>query len=131
MPGLVAREGERGIPPERVVVAGFSQGGAIAIRLALTHPQRLLGLVALSTYLVHAERLAADAHAARRGLPVFIGHGTADPIVPLRMGEEAATALRGLGCEVEWHHYPIPHSVSADELRHLAAWLQRRLDAVP
>lgn len=129
--GLIAHEGARGIPPERIVVAGFSQGGAIAIQLALRHPQRLLGLIALSTYLLHAEQLAAEAQTASRGLPVFIGHGEADPIVPFRLGEEAARKLRALDCEVEWHSYPIPHSVSAEELRHIAAWLKRRLDGMP
>ncbi|MEJ8567268.1 alpha/beta hydrolase [Elongatibacter sediminis] len=125
---LVVREGERGIPSERVIVAGFSQGGAIAIQLALRYPQRLAGLVALSTYLLQGDRLGARVHAANRDLPVFMGHGQADPVVPFAMGEQAAAALRSLGYAVEWRAYPIPHSVSADELAHVADWMRRRLD---
>lgn len=124
---LVARERARGIPPGRIVLAGFSQGGAIAIQLALRYPQRLAGLVALSTYLLHPERFAHEAHAANRDLPIFMAHGRMDPMLPYAMGEQAAEALRGLGYPLEWHSYPIPHSVSAEELAHLSDWLKRRL----
>jgi phospholipase/carboxylesterase len=126
---LVAREQERGIPAERIVLAGFSQGGAIAIQLALRHPRRLAGLVALSTYLLHPGRLAGEAHPANRELPIFMAHGQLDPLLPYRMGEQAASALRALGYPLEWHSYPIPHSVSAEELGHLSAWLKRQLDS--
>jgi len=125
---LVGREIDRGIAAERIVVAGFSQGGAIAIQLALRYPQPLAGLIALSTYLVQAHRLAAQAHPANRDLPVFMAHGRADPVVPYALGAQAAAALRGLGYPLEWHDYPIAHAVSSEEMAHIANWLRRRLE---
>lgn len=124
---LVEREIERGIDPGRIVVAGFSQGGAIAIQVALRFPQRLAGLIALSTYLLLEHRIEAERNPASDGLPVFFGHGSADPMVPHALGEHAADRLRTLGWDVEWHSYPMPHSVCPEETGHLAAWLQRRL----
>lgn len=124
---LIARENDRGIAPERVVVAGFSQGGAIAIQLALRYPSRLAGLIALSTYLLNADRLAREAHTANSDLAVFMGHGQSDPVVPFKMGQQAAETLQQLGYPVEWHSYPMPHSVNGDELGHVASWLRRRL----
>lgn len=124
---LVRRERGRGIEPGRIVVAGFSQGGAIALQAALRYPERLAGLVALSTYLLLDERLEAEAHEANRGLPVFFGHGTQDPMVPHRLGEMAAERLRALGHAVEWHSYPMPHAVCPEEVEDLAAWLRARL----
>ncbi len=124
---LIAREAERGVPPERVIVAGFSQGGAIAIQAAVRYPQRLGGLIALSTYLLHGDRLAAEASPANRELPGFMGPGEADPVVPCALGEQAAASLRSLDYPLEWHSYPMPHSVSAEELADLASWLRGRL----
>ena len=124
---LVRREQERGIAAGRIVVAGFSQGGAIALQSALRYPERLAGLVALSTYLLLDERLEADAHEANRGLPVFFGHGIEDPMVPHRLGEMAAERLRGMGHAVEWHSYRMPHAVCPEEVDDLAAWLLARL----
>lgn len=123
---LIAREVERGIAPERIVLAGFSQGGAIAIQLALRHQPRLAGLMALSTYLLFKDRLLAGAEDLQN-LPAFMAHGRQDPVVPLAMGEAAAEALRQLGCDVEWHSYPIPHSVSMDEIGDIRNWLRARL----
>ena len=123
---LVAREVRRGVAPEHIVLAGFSQGGAIAIQLALRHQPRLAGLMALSTYLLLRDGLQADA-AQLQPLPVFMGHGRQDPVVPLTMGEAAAEALRQFGCDVEWHSYPIPHSVSMDEIGDIRNWLRARL----
>lgn len=124
---LVRRERERGIDAGRIVVAGFSQGGAIALQLALRYPEKLAGLIALSTYLLLEHRLAADAHEANHGLPVFLGHGTQDPMVPLQAGEQVAERLRRMGCAVEWHSYAMPHAVCPEEVADLAAWLRTRL----
>lgn len=124
---LVQRERERGIPANRIVVAGFSQGGAIALQMALRYPDRLAGLVALSTYLLLEDRLPGEASVANRDLPVFFGHGTADPMVPLQLGRAAADRLVKMGYPVEWHQYPMPHSVCPEEVSHLAAWFRARL----
>lgn len=124
---LIEREQRRGIPPERVVLAGFSQGGAIALQLALRYPHRLAGLVALSTYLLNASRTRAEAHLINQGLPVFMAHGAMDPVVPFSMGQSAAHELQAWGYPVDWHTYPIAHSVSPEEIAHMAAWLRQQL----
>jgi len=125
---LVRREIGRGIAANRIVVAGFSQGGAIALQMALRFPQRLAGLVALSTYLLLDQRLENDAHEANRGLPVFVGHGSQDPMVPYQLGERAAGRLRELGYAVEFHRYAMPHAVCPAEVADLVAWLRARFD---
>lgn len=125
---LIGREQERGIAANRVVLAGFSQGGAIAIQLALRYPQRLAGLIALSCYLMHADRLQTEASAVNRGLPVFMAHGEMDPVVPFSWGESAARELSSQGYPVDWHAYPIEHSVSPEEIRHIGTWLSKLLD---
>jgi phospholipase/carboxylesterase len=124
---LIRRERDRGIDADRIVLAGFSQGGAIALQAALRYPERLAGLVALSTYLLLDDRLEQELDEANHGLPVFCGHGTYDPMVPYALGEMAANRLRGLGYAVEWHGYPMPHAVCPDEVRDLAGWLSARL----
>ncbi len=125
---LIARENKRGIASGRIVVAGFSQGGAIALQLALRYPETLAGLVALSTYMLMDERLENDRHEANRDLPVFVGHGSADPMVPCFLGEQVAERLRGMGHAVEWHSYPMMHAVCPREIADLSAWLQKCLD---
>ena len=124
---LVARERERGIASERIVVAGFSQGGAIALQLALRYPEPLAGLVALSTYLLMDDRLENDRHGANKSLPVFAGHGKSDPMVPCFLGEQLTGRLRGLGHEVEWHSYPMLHSVCPQEIADLSIWMKKCL----
>jgi phospholipase/carboxylesterase len=126
---LVAREAARGIPPERVVLAGFSQGGAIALSAGLRRVQPLAGIVALSTYLPMAPQAAQFTRHAALRQPVFMAHGSADPVVPARAGEHSAQVLRSLGFELEWHAYPMGHSVCAEEIRDLGDWLQRRFAA--
>ena len=126
--GLVDAERERGIPAERIVVAGFSQGGAIALHAGLRYPHRLAGILALSTYLPLADSLAAEAHAANREVPVFLGHGSQDPVVPLPLSDRSLEQLAALGYAVEIHTYPMPHSVCAEELRDVSNWLDRRLN---
>jgi phospholipase/carboxylesterase len=128
---LIRREIARGIPSGRIIVAGFSQGGAIAVQLALRFPQRLAGLVALSTYLLLDHRLEKDAHNANQGLPVFVGHGSHDPMVPVQLGEMAASRLRSMGHEVEFHRYPMPHAVCPEEVADLAAWFRARFETPP
>lgn len=123
---LIAREVERGIASDRIVLAGFSQGGAIAIQAALRQQPPLAGLMALSTYLLLPDRLQSEADSLTK-LPAFVAHGQVDPVVPVAMGEAAANTLRELGCEVTWKTYPIPHSVSMDEIRDISSWLQARL----
>ena len=124
---VVRREQERGIEPSHIVVAGFSQGGAIAIQCALRYPERLAGLIALSTYMLRAQHLEDERHEANEGLPVFSGHGSADPIVPIHLGTQAASQLERLGHVVEQHSYPMQHAVCPDEIGHIAAWLQERI----
>jgi phospholipase/carboxylesterase len=123
---LVAREGERGIPPSRVVLAGFSQGGAIVLTAALRREQPVAGVLALSTYLPLASSNAVEATPGGRSTPVFMGHGTQDPMVRCAWGEASRDALRALGVPVEWRTYPMPHSVCADEVRDAGDWLTAR-----
>ena len=124
---LIRREIDRGIPPERIVLAGFSQGGAIAVQLALRYPKRLAGLIALSTYLLFPDRLDSQVHEANRKLPVFAGHGTSDPMVPFGMGEALARQLESIGYPVEWHSYPMQHAVCPQEISDITAWLRDRI----
>ena len=125
---LLAREAERGIPPSRTVLAGFSQGGAIALYLGLRRPQKLAGVMALSTYLVWDPPEDDALSPANRGTPVFLAHGEHDPLVPLAGGESARRRLAALGYPVEWRTYPIQHQVSLEEIREVGAWLLRVLD---
>ena len=124
---LIDRERQRGIDSRRIVLAGFSQGGAIALQLALRYPQRLAGLVALSTYLLLEYRLDADRKEVNGDIPVFVGHGTADPMVPFMLGEQVAERLRALGHPVEWHGYPMMHAVCPQEIADLSAWMSKQL----
>lgn len=125
---LVQREISRGIASERILVAGFSQGGAIALQLALRFPEKLAGVIALSSYLLFPDRIESQRHEANSRLPAFVGHGTLDPVVPIAMGEAAARQLEAMGHPVEWHSYPMPHSVSPEEIGHLSAWMEKHLE---
>jgi phospholipase/carboxylesterase len=124
---LLEREAARGVAPERTVLAGFSQGAAITLGTGLRHRQRLAGLVALSGYLPLQSVTAAERQSANATTPVFVGHGERDGIVPMARGAAARDALSALGAPVEWHAYPMEHSVCAEELQHLGAWLRRVL----
>jgi phospholipase/carboxylesterase len=124
---LIEREKSRGVAPARIVLAGFSQGGAIALHTGLRHPERLAGILALSTYLPLADTLAAEAHPANREAPIFMAHGTEDSLIPLARARASRDALQALGYQVEWHEYPMPHSVCAEEIAHIGAWLTRVL----
>jgi phospholipase/carboxylesterase len=122
---LLDREVARGVPAGRLVLAGFSQGGAIALQAGLRQARPLAGIVALSTYLPLAATLAAERPAASASVPVFMAHGTADPIVPHERGTASRDALVALGQPVEWHEYPMAHSVNSDEIVAIARFLAR------
>ncbi len=124
---LIAREKERGTQANRLVLAGFSQGGAIALQTGLRHAERIAGIMALSTYLPIAEKFAAEASAANRGVPIFMAHGSVDPVIPLARAEQSRGLLRSLGYPVEWREYPMPHSVCAEEVNDISAWLGKVL----
>lgn len=126
---LVEREKERGIAAERIFVAGFSQGGALALYTALRYPERLGGVIALSTYLPLAAKLADEAHPANAAVPIFMAHGLHDMVVPTALGEGSRDTLLARGYDVEWHTYLVPHSVCAEEIADLRAWLLRALPA--
>jgi phospholipase/carboxylesterase len=122
---LIAREIARGIPSERIVVAGFSQGGAVGFELALTYPTRLAGLLALSTYFATRERVIP--HPANAGLSIAIQHGLHDPLVPERMGKQSATVLTEWGYPVDYRTYPMQHEVCPAQIRDIGNWLAARL----
>ncbi len=124
---LVENESAAGIPPERIVLAGFSQGGAIALQTALRYPKRLAGVLALSCYLPLAETLEREAAEENAQIPIFMAHGLNDPVVPLQGAEMSREFLEGRGYPVEWRTYPMDHSVCLEEVQHIAAWFQRIL----
>jgi phospholipase/carboxylesterase len=120
-------EAERGISTERTVLAGFSQGGAVALSAGLRFPRQLAGLLALSTYLPFPARLGAERSRANAGVPILMCHGRMDPIVEIGMGLEARAALEAQGYPVEWCEYPMEHEVCAAELEEIGRWLTQRL----
>ena len=124
---LLAREKARGVGAARIVLAGFSQGGAVALQTALRHAERLAGVLALSTYLPLAATLPAEASPANRDVPVFMAHGSHDPIVPVDRATRSRDRLREAGYAVEWHEYPMAHAVCGEEIADVAAWLRARL----
>ena len=127
---LLARENERGVPASRILLAGFSQGGAVALATGLARTEPLAGLVAMSTYLPGLGGAdAPQATAAARAQPVFMAHGTFDPVVPVFAGQASAQALQADGLRVEWRTYPIAHQVCAEEIHDLGDWLSARFSA--
>jgi len=126
---LIAREKARGIPARRIVLAGFSQGCAMTLMTGLRHDERLAGLVGLSGYLPLAAKAEAERHAANRETPIFLAHGTADPMIPIARARQSRDALIALGHPVEWHEYAMPHSVSPAEIADLNRWLLGALSA--
>ena len=126
---LIAREAARGVPAERVILAGFSQGGAIALAGGVRHATRLAGIVALSTYLPLADKTADERSLANAQAPIFIGHGSADAVVPQALGIATRDALTTLGHAVEWHSYPMAHQVCAAEIADLRDWIGAHLHA--
>jgi phospholipase/carboxylesterase len=124
---LLERERQRGVAPRRLVLAGFSQGGAMALHVGLRYPERLAGIMALSCYLPLADTLAAEAAPANRDVPIFWAHGVHDPTIPVAMAELGRQQVAAFGYSIEWHQYAIPHSVSAEEIADVAGWLGRVL----
>ncbi|MBE0510003.1 MAG: alpha/beta hydrolase fold domain-containing protein [Chromatiales bacterium] len=123
----IAHEEARGIPSERIFLAGFSQGGAIALHTGLRYPRRLGGIMALSTYLPLADAVNDERHQANLEIPIFMAHGDEDPIIPLSLAERSRQQLQSLGHSVDWHGYAMPHSVCAQEVMHIGEWLRQRL----
>ncbi|MBK1681418.1 alpha/beta hydrolase [Rhodocyclus tenuis] len=124
---LIAREVERGIPARRIVLAGFSQGGAVAYTAALTCPDALAGVIALSTYLPAPELISGETRAANAQLPIFAAHGDEDDVVAPALGLRARDFLRQQGYQPEWHTYPMAHGVCDDEISDIGRWLTRQL----
>lgn len=126
---LIENEVARGIPYERIVLAGFSQGCAMALHTALRLPHKIAGVMALSGYLPLADRFPSERHAANAHTPIFMAHGTQDQVVVIQRGEESRDALAKLGHPVQWHTYPMPHSVHPREIADIASFLQQVLGA--
>lgn len=124
---LIEREKERGVVSSKIVLAGFSQGGAMALYTALRYPERLCGVMALSAYLLLADKLAEEASDANRDVPIFQAHGLHDPMVTLDYGHTSRDRLRQQGYSVEWHDYPMQHEVCPPELSDIGRWLRRVL----
>lgn len=124
---LLTREAQRGIVPRRTILAGFSQGGAMALHAGLRFPERLAGVIALSSYLIGGERLTVEASPTNRDLPIFMAHGTFDQVVQLSWAERSRDTLVAGGWPVEWHAYPIEHSAAVDEIAAVGAFLRKVL----
>ncbi|MBL8310592.1 MAG: carboxylesterase [Burkholderiales bacterium] len=124
---LIAEQTRHGLAAERIVLAGFSQGGVIALQTGLRYPARLAGVMALSTYLACADSLGAEATTANRDLPIFLVHGSMDPVIPVQLAKMSRARLETHGYRVEWHEYGMPHSVCAEEVEDISVWLKRVL----
>ena len=127
---LIQREEKRGIPSQRIFLAGFSQGGAVAYLSALTHPEPLAGVIALSTYIPEARLITEDLSAANRHIPLFVAHGTDDDVVSIKLGRQALALLEQCGLKPAWHTYDMPHSVCIDEVRDIGTWLNARISVL-
>lgn len=122
---LIARENARGIATERIVLAGFSQGCAMALQTGLRHPARLAGIIGLSGYLPLASMVPAERHPANTDTPIFLAHGSMDPVVPFERAQASLEALHTMGYPVEFKHYPMPHSVCLEEIQDIAVFLRK------
>jgi len=127
---LIQREEKRGIPSQRIFLAGFSQGGAVAYLSALTHPEPLAGVIALSTYIPEARLITEDLSAANRHIALFAAHGTDDDVVSITLGRQALALLEQCGLKPAWHTYDMPHSVCIDEVRDIGTWLNARISVL-
>ena len=124
---LIRHENERGVASARIVLAGFSQGGALALFSGTRYPDKLAGIMGLSCYLLLAAGLATERSAANQATPIFLAHGSQDPVVAPALGAEARQQLEAAGYQVQWHTYSMPHSVCPQEVADIAAWLRRVL----
>jgi phospholipase/carboxylesterase len=122
---LIEKEVESGMPPERILLAGFSQGGAISLHTGLTYGKHLAGILALSTYLPTADKIAEQISLVNKDIPIMMAHGTMDPMIPMTHALRTKQALRRLGYEISWHEYPIMHGVYAEEIQDISAWLSK------
>ena len=122
---LIVRQQELGIPTEQIVLAGFSQGCAMTLQTGLRYPEKLAGLLCLSGYLPLHSQVAVERHAANLTTPVFMAHGRSDPVVPLLRAEQSCDLLSALGYQVEWHDYPMPHTVCPQEIDDIGEWFRR------
>jgi phospholipase/carboxylesterase len=128
---LIEEQKAKGIAASRIVLAGFSQGGAIALQTALRYPERLAGVLALSTYLPLSGLVETERSAENKDLPIFMAHGTYDDIIPLHRADDSRRALEKLGYSIEWHGYPMPHSVCPPEIADISRFLARTLAPSP
>lgn len=122
---LIKRENQRGVETSRIVLAGFSQGGAVALYAGLRYPEQLAGMLGLSTYLPHAADTAAEKVAINAGTPIFMAHGLQDDVVATSLGSESKDLLLELGYEVEWQTYAVAHSIAMEEVADIRRWLER------
>lgn len=121
---VIAAQNSRGIPSERIVLAGFSQGCAMALQVSLRYPEKLAGVLCLSGYLPLSTTVAAESNDKNRSMPIFMAHGTTDPVIPLLRALDSRDLLDGLGYKVEWHEYPMPHSLCPQEIGDIGTWLR-------
>ena len=126
---LIAREIERGIKPEHIVLAGFSQGCAMTLQTGLRYPQKLAGLMCLSGYLPLADKIAGERSNENQHIPIFMAHGRGDGVVVIHRAETSRDLLKELGYDIEWHEYPMPHSVCEEEIEDISSWLKQVLKA--
>lgn len=124
---LIARENARGIPSERILLAGFSQGCAMTLQTGLRYPEKLGGLLCLSGYVPLRDLIATERHAANQDTPIFQAHGRSDPVIQIQRAEESRDLLKQLGYKVEWHEYMMPHSVCPEEVDDISLWLKKVL----
>lgn len=122
---LIDVEVQKGIKPENILLAGFSQGGVIALQTALRYPERLAGVMALSTYMPFETGLLSQVDSKLKGMPVFAAHGTHDPVISIEGWKDYVPKLKSAGFDVESHSYPMEHSLCLDEINHISAWLQK------
>jgi phospholipase/carboxylesterase len=122
---LIRQENQRGVETRRIALAGFSQGGALALHTATRYPEKLAGVIALSCYLPLAKAFASERTAANLATPIFMAHGTQDPVVPFAMGDESRRVLEATGYRVEWHSYPMPHSLCEPEVADIRGFLAK------
>lgn len=128
---LLEREKQRGVPVDRIVLAGFSQGGAMALHTGLRYPDRLAGILALSCYIPLAGKLNDERRPANQPTPIFMAHGDYDTVIPMRYGQQSAELLKNLGYRVEWRDYGMGHEVCWEEIRDVGKWLERVLATAP
>jgi phospholipase/carboxylesterase len=121
--GLIQRENGRGIPTDRILLAGFSQGGAMALHTGLRYPEKLAGILALSCYVPLASTLAGEHHPVNRDTPIFIAHGQFDPVIPVHYGKASLAQLQSLGYRPQWHEYPMGHEVSWEQIQDIGRWI--------